>query len=71
MRLARRYRMMNPFLALNNADVSKFNRHVGSTAWWKALRRDGSQVDVEGFQREWQARVKLYQEQTRRYWLYR
>jgi uncharacterized protein YbbC (DUF1343 family) len=71
MQLACRYRMMNPFLTLNSADVSKFNRHVGSVAWWNALRRDGSRVDVEGFQREWHARAKLYQDQTRKYWLYR
>ena len=71
MRLACRYRMMNPFFALNNTDASKFNRHVGSITWWNALRRDGARVDVEGFQREWRARAKNYQEQTRKYWLYR
>jgi uncharacterized protein YbbC (DUF1343 family) len=71
MRLACCYRLFNPFLALNNADASKFNRHVGSTAWWNALRRDGPRVDVEGFQREWRARAQLYREQTRKYWLYR
>jgi uncharacterized protein YbbC (DUF1343 family) len=71
MRLACRYRPPNPFLAFSNIDVSKFNRHVGSAAWWSALRRDGARVDVEDFQREWRARVKLYQEQTRKYWLYR
>jgi len=71
MRLACRYRPPNPFLALNNLDVSKFNRHVGSLAWWNALRRDGARIDVEGFQREWRAKARIYQEQTRKYWLYR
>ena len=70
MRLACRYRLLNPFLALNYTDVSKFNHHVGSTAWWNALRRDGARVAVEGFQREWRTRAKLYQDQTRKYWLY-
>ena len=71
MRLACRYRTLNPFLALNNTDASKFNRHVGSTAWWNALRRDGARIDVEGSLREWRSRVRLYQDETRKYWLYR
>jgi uncharacterized protein YbbC (DUF1343 family) len=71
MRLACRYRPPNPFLALNNSDASKFNKHVGSIAWWNALRRDGARVDVEGFLRDWRARARIYQDQTRKYWLYR
>lgn len=70
MRLACRYRVQNPFLALNASDVSKFNRHVGSTAWWNVLRRDGARVDVEGFLRDWRNQARLYQEMTRRVWLY-
>jgi uncharacterized protein YbbC (DUF1343 family) len=71
MRLACRYRSQNPFLALNNADISKFNKHVGSTAWWNALRRDGARVDVDGFLRDWRVLAQSYHEQTRQYWLYR
>ena len=71
MRLACRYRPPNPFLGLNNLDVSRFNRHVGSLAWWNALRRDGARIDVEGFQRDWCVKARIYQEQTRKYWLYR
>lgn len=71
MRLACRYRPPNPFLNLNNADISKFNKHVGSTAWWNALRRDGARVDVEGFLRDWRVLALSYREQTRLYWLYR
>lgn len=71
MRLACRYRPPNPFQSLNQSDISKFNRHVGSIAWWNALRRDGGRVDVEGFMREWRARAQGYREQTRPYWLYR
>ena len=70
MRLACRYRLLNPFVALNNADIAKFNRHVGSMAWWNALRHEGARIDVEGFLRDWHAKAKLYQEQTRKYWLY-
>jgi len=71
MRLACRYRSPNPFLSVSALEASKFNKHVGSMAWWNALRRDGARVDVERFQREWRAQAKRYQEQTRKYWLYR
>ncbi len=71
MRLACRYRLFNPFLALSNGEISKFNKHVGSAKWWNALRRDGARVDVEGFQRQWRAEAGRYREQTRKYWLYR
>ena len=70
MRLACRQRMMNPFFMLKPMDVSKFNIHVGSMAWWNALRRDGARVDVEEFQREWRAQAQAYREQTKKYWLY-
>jgi uncharacterized protein YbbC (DUF1343 family) len=71
MRLACRYRLFNPFLALSAGDASKFNKHVGSMVWWIALRRDGAQVDVNAFQREWRAKCRAFQEQSRAFWLYR
>lgn len=70
MRLACRYAPPNPFAKFTEAKTLSFNKHVGSLAWWAALRRDGVKVDVEGFHREWAAKAKIYQAQTRRYWLY-
>lgn len=70
MRLACRYRSANIYPGFNGMQSSKFNRHVGSTAWWNALRRDGARVDVEGFIRDWRNRARLYQEASRRVWLY-
>ncbi len=70
MRLACRYRPPNPYLGFNALQTSKFNRHVGSMDWWQALRRDGARVDVERIFREWQSRARLYQDMTRRLWLY-
>ena len=71
MRLACRYAPPNPFARLSPINVRTFNIHVGSAAWWTALRRDGAKVDVEGFYRDWQAKNRIYQEQTKAYWLYR
>jgi uncharacterized protein YbbC (DUF1343 family) len=70
MRLACRYDPPNPFAKLAAKDVRSFNIHVGSTAWWEALKRDGARVDVEGNIAAWRARALAYQQRTRDYWLY-
>ena len=70
MRLACRYNPPNPFAKLSAANTRSFNIHVGSAAWMAALKRDGAKVDVEGYLREWREKAKIYQQQTRRYWLY-
>lgn len=69
-RLACIYAGGNPFAKLSPADTRSFNIHVGSTEWWDALRRDGAHVDVEGFLKKWSAADAIYQQQSRRYWLY-
>ena len=70
MRLACRYDPPNPFAKLGPKEIRSFNIHVGSQAWWDALRRDGAKVDLEAFEADWAKRCAIYREQTRQYWLY-
>lgn len=70
MRLACIYDPPNPFAKLDARQTRSFNIHVGSTAWWNALRQDGARVNVEAFLADWTRRAAIYQQQTRRYWLY-
>ncbi|MFT3783885.1 MAG: DUF1343 domain-containing protein [Nibricoccus sp.] len=70
MRLACRYKTPNPFVKLSVSEAAKLNVHVGSMAWWNALRFNGPRVEVERFIREWRAQAQAYREQTRRFWLY-
>jgi len=70
MRLACRYDPPNPFAKLNTTDARSFNIHVGSTAWWNALKRDGARVNLESFLADWRAKDRIYQQQTRQYWIY-
>jgi uncharacterized protein YbbC (DUF1343 family) len=70
MRLACRYSPPNPFAKMSAANDRTFNIHVGSAAWLAALKRDGAKVDVEGFVRDWKEKAKVYQQQTKKYWLY-
>lgn len=70
MRLACRYDPPNPFAKLGAKEMRSFNIHVGSTAWWVALARDGARVDLAAFEADWAKRVSIYQQQTRRFWIY-
>ncbi|MDD3180004.1 MAG: DUF1343 domain-containing protein [Opitutaceae bacterium] len=70
MRLACRYAPQNPYAKLSPVRARTLNIHVGSTAWWNALKRDGARVDVEGFLRNWRAKNLIFQQQSRKYWLY-
>ncbi len=70
MRLACRYDPPNPFAKLGPKETRSFNIHVGSSAWWQALSRDGAKVDLDGFETDWARRCAVYQQLTRRYWLY-
>lgn len=70
MKLACRLEPRNPFLAAPQGQANGFLRHVGSTALLEALKRDGARTDIQAFLRDWQARARIYQQQSRRYWLY-
>ncbi|MDE3084087.1 MAG: DUF1343 domain-containing protein [Verrucomicrobiota bacterium] len=71
MKLACQLAPRNPFAAVMPIQAEGFLRHMGSTAFFEALRRDGAKVNVEAFLADWRTRNKIYQEQSRRYWLYR
>jgi len=70
MQLACRVDPRNPFAGLTRSDVQLFLRHMGSTAFYRDIAAHGARVDVDGYLRAWQARDALYQQQSRRYWLY-
>jgi hypothetical protein len=61
---------LNPFATLTTDEARTFKIHVGSTAWYSALKRDGARVDVPLFLKNWADRAKAYQEQTKKFWLY-
>lgn len=60
----------NPFARLTEKEERSFNIHVGSLAWFKALKRDGARVHVPTFIDNWAGRAKIYQDNSRKYWLY-
>jgi hypothetical protein len=71
MRLACAYDRRNPFAPAAGRDFSGFLRHMGSTAFLNDLASRGARVDVDTWLRTWREQARIYQEQSRRYWLYR
>ena len=48
-----------------------FVKLLGSSAFAADLVAKGAQIDVEGWLRTWRTQAKVYQEQSKRYWIYR
>ena len=71
MRLACRYEAVNPFAKLTPVQFRSFNIHVGSQAWGDALRREGAGIDVDAWTRRWREQARVYQEESKKFWLYR
>lgn len=67
---AAKWSRLNPFAALTTEEARSFKIHTGSNAWLAALKRDGARVDVSSFLKNWAERAAIYQEQTRKFWLY-
>ena len=69
-KLAVKWSPKNPFASLTRAEARTFTIHVGSAAWLAALQRNGAKVDVAAFIQNWTERAAIYQQQSRKYWLY-
>jgi len=69
-KLACKFDKRNPFASMTPAEVRAFLIVWGSTQFYNDLRTKGAGIDVEAYERDWQARDAVYQRQSRRYWLY-
>jgi uncharacterized protein YbbC (DUF1343 family) len=71
MKLACKFSPQNPFAPMRGRDVSGFMRHMGSQAFMDDIIAQGANVDVEKWLKQWREQAQVYQEQSKRYWLYR
>lgn len=69
-KLAEKWSLTKVFASLTTGQQRTFQIHVGSTAWYDALSREGMRVDVAAFVKNWSERAVVYQQQTKKYWLY-
>jgi hypothetical protein len=44
---------------------------VGSAAFFEDIKAKGARVDIEGWLKAWRESARVFQEQSKRYWLYR
>jgi uncharacterized protein YbbC (DUF1343 family) len=70
MKLACKLASRNPYAATNVDNKSLFARLVGSEAFIKDLRAKGQNIDIEAWLRTWREQAKLFQEQSKAFWLY-
>ena len=59
----------NPFAQAKN--VSLFNKHVGSTAWWEEISRRGMNARVQTFVDQWALQARSFKKESQNFWLYR
>jgi hypothetical protein len=57
----------NPF---RTGDASGFLRHMGSSAFYETLKRDGARTNAAAWVKEWQTHNAIYRQQSRKFWLY-
>jgi uncharacterized protein YbbC (DUF1343 family) len=70
MRLACKYDARNPFANLTPGEFRSLAIYWGSTAFLNELAAHGARADIAAFVNDWQARAAIYQQQSRRYWIY-
>jgi uncharacterized protein YbbC (DUF1343 family) len=71
MKLACKIEPRNPFAAATTEKRSLFLHLMGSTAFFNDVATKGRNVDIDSWLRTWREQAKIYQEQSKRYWLYR
>jgi uncharacterized protein YbbC (DUF1343 family) len=53
------------------SELQVFRKCLGSMVFYNDVAAHGARVDVAAYVRDWQAKDLFYQQQSRRYWIYR
>ncbi|MBN2069724.1 MAG: DUF1343 domain-containing protein [Opitutales bacterium] len=61
----------NPFVKADANAAGLFNKHVGSSAFWESLKRNGENVDVAAYIRQWAAEAERFRQESQAYQLYK
>lgn len=70
MKIACKLDPKNPFAPAFGRDFKGFVRHMGSEEFLAALQKDGARVDLDAWFKHWREQDRIYQLQTKKYWLY-
>lgn len=70
MRLSAKWEQPSPFTQAKESEITLFNKHVGSLAWWKQLNTQGSAVGLDSFFSKWDLACRSFRSQVNSYLLY-
>jgi len=70
MQIACSWSRANPFTQASADSAKLFNKHVGSTEWWNVITTQGARVNVNAFIDKWEKQAQIFQETSRKFWLY-
>ena len=70
MKIACKLAPRNPFAPAPKREFRGFLVHMGSEAFLRELQREGARIDVEKWHRLWREQGRVYQQQSKKYWLY-
>ena len=71
MKIACKLEKKNPFAKLSAAQERTLLIHLGSAAFFDDLKAKGAKVDIDQWLRTWRDQARIFQEQSKKYWLYR
>ena len=71
MELSAKWENPSPFTQAKDSEITLFNKHVGSTAWWEHLANSGQSVTPAPFMDRWERECKNFQTEISRFFLYK
>ena len=70
MQLTARWQSPNPFQMAKKSEITLFNKHVGSLAWWNHLTDKSTQLNPNAYLAKWVTEVSNFRKSTQAYLIY-
>ena len=70
MQLSAKWEAPSPFTQAKESEVTLFNKHVGSSAWWNHLFQSGASCEPRKFLIKWDDETRSFKDKVSKYYLY-
>ena len=70
MQLSAKWEAPSPFTLAKESEVTLFNKHVGSSAWWNHLFQSGASCEPRKFLIKWDGETRSFKDKVSKYYLY-
>ena len=70
MQLSAKWEAPSPFTQAKESEVTLFNKHVGSSAWWNHLFQSGASCEPRKFLIKWDGETRSFKDKVSQYYLY-